>query len=123
MKQLVVLFALVLLAAPAAWADPPPGEYTYTEALRLGLVSADQFARVPGEPLCGPLPDPIPSVGPGGPPDNAPSCWRPPEEQGIVVLDLGPGDPGFGNFFAGDNASPPPFGALAALGVDLNSGS
>jgi hypothetical protein len=75
----------------------PAGEYTYEEALAAGLIRREGFARQKGERLCPPLPNPIPTAK-GDVRQDAPSCYRPPEEQGIVVLVLPPGDPGFGGF-------------------------
>jgi hypothetical protein len=73
----------------------PSGEYTWKEALRLGLVSAKNFERMPGEPRCPPLGtkrSPASKVPAGG------TCWRPPEEQGIVFIVLPHDDPGFPAF-------------------------
>src|SRR6266536_2844232 len=66
-----------------AWLVPAWHEYTYQEALAAGLVNAAEFARAPGEPLCGPLPPVVPTA-PDDIPDNAPTCYRPPEEQGAI---------------------------------------
>jgi hypothetical protein len=75
----------------------PPGEYTWKEAIRLGLVNAKDFERMPGQPKCPPLgtkPSPASKVPAGG------SCWRSPDEQGAIILVLPPGDPGFPPFQA-----------------------
>lgn len=80
---------------PSSIRETPAAEYMYEEALTARLVRRADFARRKGEPLCPPLPNPIPTA-PADVPQNAPSCYRPPEEQGIVVLVLPPGDPGFG---------------------------
>ena len=88
----LVTLGLVLVAAPAAAADPPPGEYTWEQAVALGLPGVEDFAQPPGMPVCPPLePGPFPSLPEDAViPDDAPSCWMPPEEQGLVFLVLPP---------------------------------
>lgn len=92
------LVLLAVLAPSAESVGPAPGEYPYAEAVAAGLLDPADFQLQPGEQVCPPLPDPIPTT-PEVIPDDAPSCYRPPEEQGIVALVLPPGDPGFGSAF------------------------
>lgn len=127
------MVALALAAVPVALANPPPGEYTYQQALKLGIASPREFQRPPGVPVCPPLEDPFPGLPDvAAIPPNAPSCWRPPEEQGLVFLVLAPGDPGFGSFFAPTTDAPTGeaihpaiaswgFSPLALLGVYLET--
>lgn len=77
---------------PASSAEPPPGEYTYEEALALGLTTRAEWARPKGMPDCPPVDDPYPTIPEREQiPGNAPSCYMPPEEQGLVFLVLPPG--------------------------------
>jgi hypothetical protein len=142
MKHFLILAMLgfALVVAPAAAADAPPGEYTWERAVALGLPGVEDFERPPGMAVCPALePGPFPSVPDDAViPDNAPSCWMPPEEQGLVFLVLSPGDPGFApgdlgfgtpeTRYGGPETgfgspvlnAPSPFSALAALGVYLD---
>jgi hypothetical protein len=132
---LVVAMSIATPAVLMASAHPRPGEYTYQQALELGLTSSAEWQRPPGMPVCPPIEDPFPGLPDGAViPSNAPECWMPPEDQGLVFLVLPPGDPGFGVFPGFGVAQDPsdasdsadavvptaalwPFGALALLGV------
>jgi hypothetical protein len=82
---------------PVSSAKPPPGEYTYEEALALGLTTRAEWARPKGMPDCPPVDDPYPTIPDGEQiPGNAPSCYMPPVEQGLVFLVLPPNHPGYG---------------------------
>lgn len=92
---LSLVVALLWLPSPAV-ADAPPGEYSYSEAVTLGLISADDFQRPENMPDC-PAMVPGPYLGEGAddpePPDeDAPSCFMPPETQDIIVIVPGPDD-------------------------------
>jgi hypothetical protein len=112
----------------------PPGEYTYQQALKLGIASPRDWQRPRGMPVCPPIPDPHPDLPDGASiRPNAPTCWTPPEELGLVFLVLPPGDPGFGvvpdptDPSTGDAVYPAtaswPFSPLSLLGVYLDGGS
>jgi hypothetical protein len=114
-----IALALAFGAAPATASDPPPGEYTYDQGVELGLPAVADFEQPEGMPVCPPLENPDPALPDDAViPDNAPSCWMPPEEQGLVYVVPAPGDPEY-SFHWGDPVVVPsaPFSALATLGV------
>lgn len=67
------------------------GEYTYAGALAAGLTTREEWAKPKGMPSCRPLPDPFPNVAENASIGvNPPTCYRPPDEQGLIFLQAKP---------------------------------
>ena len=106
-RLFAAIIGVALIAVPSGGGGPNASiaqatrwrAYTYKQALAAGLVTRAEFARLKGEPLCGPMPAVVPTA-PDDIPADAPTCYRPPEQQGVIFLvQEGPGPGEFPGFF------------------------
>ncbi|MEJ7791990.1 MAG: hypothetical protein WKF65_08485 [Gaiellaceae bacterium] len=103
LSVVLVAFALVLGAATSgagAGSQPlvPPGQYTYDQAVALGIVDPDEFIPPLGMPTC-PTANAAKAAIPAGapaPPHDAPICFSNPADiEKIIVGVPAPGSPSF----------------------------
>jgi hypothetical protein len=86
-------------AADTSPAGPiTPGEYTYQQALALGLPAAADLKSIPGVPICPPADPVAAAVAPGSPepPADAPVCFSNPADVAQDIFSVpGPSTPSF----------------------------